>query len=81
MNARRIFEKLEQSIPALVDILVNHSPAALKGDTLIAALDTDELQPARLRHLLQNLAHKSSGHVSDARHRDLRRTRAGPCGR
>jgi hypothetical protein len=50
---RRVFEKLEHSIPTLVDILVNHSPAALKGDTLIAALDTDELQPARLRHLLR----------------------------
>jgi hypothetical protein len=50
---RRVFEKLERSIPTLVDILVNHTPTALKGDTLITALDTDELQPARLRQLLQ----------------------------
>jgi hypothetical protein len=50
---RRVFEKLERSIPTLVDILVNHSPTALNGDTLITALDTDELQPARLRQLLQ----------------------------
>jgi hypothetical protein len=51
---RRVFEDLEQSIPALVDVLVNHSPPTLKGDTLFEALDTNELQPARLRQLLQS---------------------------
>jgi hypothetical protein len=50
---RCIFQDLEQSMPALADVLVNHSPPALKGDRLIEALDTDELQPARLRRLLQ----------------------------
>ena len=51
---RRVFEDLERSIPALVDILIHHSPAALKGATLVEALDTDELQPGRLRQLLQS---------------------------
>ena len=37
-----------------MDILIHHSPAALKGATLVEALDTDELQPGRLRQLLQS---------------------------
>jgi hypothetical protein len=51
---RRIFESLERSIPALVDVLLDHSPPALKGHTLREALDTDELQPGRLRQLLRS---------------------------
>jgi hypothetical protein len=53
-SQRRVFEDLERSIPTLVDVLLNHSPPALKGDTLMEALDTDELQPVRLRQLLQS---------------------------
>ncbi|MBV8835691.1 MAG: hypothetical protein JO000_04075 [Alphaproteobacteria bacterium] len=49
---RRVFDDLERSIPVLVNVLLNHSPPALKGDTLMKALDTDELQPERLRRLL-----------------------------
>jgi hypothetical protein len=57
-DQKRTFRDLERSIPTLVDVLVNHSPAALRGDTLIEALDTDELQPARLRQLLQTWREK-----------------------
>jgi hypothetical protein len=50
---RRVIQSLEESIPALVDVLVNHAPPALKGDSLLQALDTGELRPKRLRCLLQ----------------------------
>jgi len=49
---RAVFAELEQSIPALVDMLVNHRPPALEGASLIEALDLDELMPVRLRALL-----------------------------
>jgi hypothetical protein len=51
---RDIFAKLERTIPVLVRILVNHRPQALRGHSLIEALDTDELLPARLRALLHH---------------------------
>jgi hypothetical protein len=43
---------LERTIPALVAVLVNHRPAALRGRSLAEALDLPERQPARLRMLL-----------------------------
>jgi hypothetical protein len=49
---RTLFSRLERSIPALVQTLVNHRPPALKGASLIEALDLEELMPARLRALL-----------------------------
>ena len=36
----------------LVAVLLNHRPAALKGRSLVEALDIDQLRPARLRALL-----------------------------
>jgi hypothetical protein len=51
---RQLFTDLEQSIPALIDIILSHRPARLRGNTLLEALDTDELQPALLRRLLQD---------------------------
>src|ERR1035438_732046 len=48
----RIFRMLEKTIPALVAVLVNHRPAALRGKTLAEALDLQQRQPARLRMLL-----------------------------
>jgi hypothetical protein len=53
-SQRQVFADLEASIPELVDVILSHRPEALKGDTLLEALDTDELQPARLRQLLQD---------------------------
>lgn len=53
-NAREIFALLERTIPALVFKLVNHRPRRLRGDSLIEALDLDELMPARLRALLHH---------------------------
>jgi hypothetical protein len=77
-DQKRTFRDLERSIPALVDVLVNHSPAALRGDTLIEALDTDELQPALLAPIAADLARKSSRNVSHPSDRDVRRNRTGP---
>jgi hypothetical protein len=53
-SQRQLFADLEHSIPTLVDIILSHRPTRLRGDTLLEALDTDELQPARLRRLLQD---------------------------
>jgi hypothetical protein len=51
-SRRAIFDQLDRSIPAFVQTLVNHRPPALRGASLIEALDLDELEPARLRMLL-----------------------------
>lgn len=52
-SQRQLFVDLEASIPELVDLILSHRPEALKGETLLDALDTDELQPTRLRRLLE----------------------------
>jgi hypothetical protein len=54
LNAKQheVLKLLEQTIPTLVAVLLNHRPAALKGRSLIQALDIDQLRPARLRILL-----------------------------
>ncbi len=49
-----VFMLLERTIPKLVSVLIHHRPAALRGYSLQQALDTDELQPSRLRALLQH---------------------------
>jgi hypothetical protein len=48
----RVFAMLERTMPQLVALLVNHKPPALGGSTLIEALDTSEVHPARLTELL-----------------------------
>lgn len=51
---RDLFLLLERTIPRLVSVLIHHRPAALRGRSLVEALDTDELQPPRLRALMQH---------------------------
>lgn len=46
---RRVFTDLEATIPELVSLLIHHRPQALYGKSLREALDTNELQPTRLR--------------------------------
>jgi hypothetical protein len=48
----RIFTMLERTIPELVTVLVEHRPPALRGRSVVEALDVDEIRPARLRALL-----------------------------
>jgi hypothetical protein len=48
----RLLRMLEKTTPALVAVLVNHRPAALRGRSLVESLDVGERQPARLRALL-----------------------------
>jgi hypothetical protein len=48
----KILKQLEQTIPALVTLLLQHRPAALKGQSLVEALDIEELRVPRLRGLL-----------------------------
>lgn len=49
---QRLLRLLEKTIPAMVTVLVNHRPSALRGRTLVEALEPAERQPARLRVLL-----------------------------
>lgn len=49
---RRILGMLVQTMPALVAVLVNHRPPALRGHSLVQALNTAELHPLRLKALL-----------------------------
>jgi hypothetical protein len=53
MEQREALELLERTIPRLVQVLSRHRSPALRGLSLLDALDTDELRPARLRMLLQ----------------------------
>jgi hypothetical protein len=50
---REVFFRLERTIPALVAVLLNHRPKALRGDSLFEALAADELHPARLHESLK----------------------------
>jgi hypothetical protein len=49
---RQLLLMLEQTIPALVAVLVNHRPWALHGQSLVEALELADRQPAHLRALL-----------------------------
>jgi hypothetical protein len=49
---RLLLLMLEQTIPALVAVLVNHRPGALHGHSLVEALELTDRQPAHLRALL-----------------------------
>jgi hypothetical protein len=51
---RQILEKLERTIPRLARLLIHHRPAALRGRSLVQAMETDELNPVRLRMLLRH---------------------------
>jgi hypothetical protein len=51
-DQRKVLMLLEQTIPALVAVILHHRPEALRGHSLVEALDTSELRPARLRGLL-----------------------------
>lgn len=51
-HQEQVFSMLERTIPELVQVLVNHRPAILRGRSLAEALETEELQPARLTALL-----------------------------
>jgi hypothetical protein len=48
----KVLKLLEETIPTLITLLLEHRPAAMKGRSLIEALDIDELRPERLRGLL-----------------------------
>jgi hypothetical protein len=47
-----VFSMLERTIPDLVALMANHRPPSLGGRTLTEALNTEELEPARLTGLL-----------------------------
>lgn len=49
---RRLFELLDRTIPELVELLINHRPALLRGHSVREALDLDEFRPARLSELV-----------------------------
>ena len=45
---------LERGIPAFVEVLLNHRPAALRGQRIADSMDIDEVRPAKLRGLLNS---------------------------
>jgi hypothetical protein len=49
---QQLITALERTMPALVAVLINHRPMALRGRTVVEALDTGRIQPARLRAML-----------------------------
>jgi hypothetical protein len=52
-SRRRIINLLLKTMPAFVALLANHRPRALRGRSLVEALDTEQRQPSRLSHLFQ----------------------------
>jgi hypothetical protein len=52
-SRRHVIDVLLKTMPAFVALLVNHRPRALRGRTLVEALDTDQRQPSRLTHLFE----------------------------
>jgi len=48
---RQVFGLLQNTIPAFVNLLVNHRPRSLRGASMREALDVGQHQPARLREL------------------------------
>jgi hypothetical protein len=52
-SRRRIIDLLLKTMPSFVALLANHRPRALRGRTLVEALDTEQRQPSRLAHLFQ----------------------------
>lgn len=51
---RSLFAELEASMPEFVDLLVNHRPPRLRGDTLAEAMPLEERTPGRLRGLYEH---------------------------
>lgn len=51
---RQLLMQLQDSMPAFVAVLVNHRPPALRGRTLIDALDISSRQPAQLTQLFRS---------------------------
>lgn len=51
---RQLLMKLQESMPAFVAVLVNHRPRALRGRTLLEALEVSARQPAQLTQLFRS---------------------------
>src|SRR5271154_5698375 len=47
---RDIFRRLERAIPSLVDLLIRHRPASLRGRALGEVMHVEERRPDRLLH-------------------------------
>jgi hypothetical protein len=54
---RRLLAALQRTIDPLVELLINHRPPALRGQSLWEVLDLAELQPAHLQALLARWRH------------------------
>jgi hypothetical protein len=53
--------RLEQTMPAFVNVLLDYRPASLRGHTLVDALPIGERAPARLRALLSDWESRGDG--------------------
>lgn len=61
----RIIDGLLKTVPAFVALLAEHRPRALAGRSLSEALEVEQLQPSRLRHLF-HLWSTSPGEIRKA---------------
>jgi len=50
----RLFQRVLDAMPAFVSVLAAHRSAALRGRTLVQALDVDSRRPGRLQALLES---------------------------
>jgi hypothetical protein len=51
-ETQRLLKMLQETIPEFVEVLVNHRPPALRGESLREALELEEFRPARLSALI-----------------------------
>jgi len=54
---RRIFAALEATMPEFVQLLLNHRPEKLRGQTLFEVMSVDKRQPAQLAELYEAWRH------------------------
>lgn len=53
-QSMRLLASLEATVPAFVDVLVNHRPEALRGETMAEALVARDRSPMQLRRLFRS---------------------------
>ncbi|MBA4148974.1 MAG: hypothetical protein H0X66_12730 [Verrucomicrobia bacterium] len=52
-DRKQIIQLLESTLPSFISLIVNHRPKALRGASVVEALNVNERQPARLAALFE----------------------------
>jgi hypothetical protein len=58
---QELLARLQHTMPAFIDVLLDHRPAILRGERLVDVLPLGERSPARLRQLLTDWESRAGG--------------------